>query len=122
MKILHYSILACIAFVAGPLFAQVPVTSGDFIVEPATLVSLGFEWKITGDDNRNAQVEVTYRPRNAAQWMKALPLMRSQGERVQPPVSMGTQGSGAGYPVFAYTAPNMFVGSILNLNPDTEYE
>lgn len=122
MKILHCSTLACIAFVAGPLFAQAPVTSGDFIVEPATLVSLGFEWRITGDDNRNAQVEVTYRPKNAAQWMKALPLMRSQRERVQPPVSMGTQGSGAGYAVFDYTAPNMFVGSILNLNPDTEYE
>src|SRR5436309_4362585 len=30
------------------------VVAGEFIVEPPTLISLGFEWKIQGDDNRNA--------------------------------------------------------------------
>jgi len=42
-------------------WAQAGTTSGEFIVEPATLVSLGFEWKIAGDENRNARVDVSYR-------------------------------------------------------------
>ena len=34
--------------------AQNTTTSGEFTVEPPTLVSLGFEWRVQGDDNRNA--------------------------------------------------------------------
>jgi len=30
------------------------VTPGQFVIEPATLICLGFEWDISGDDNRNA--------------------------------------------------------------------
>jgi hypothetical protein len=30
------------------------VTPGEFIIEPATIHNLGFEWKSSGDDNRNA--------------------------------------------------------------------
>ena len=30
------------------------VTAGEFVVEPPTLINLGFEWLIDGDDNRNA--------------------------------------------------------------------
>ena len=37
------------------------VAPGEFIVEPATLINLGFEWKIQGDGNRNATVAVQYR-------------------------------------------------------------
>jgi hypothetical protein len=44
------------------------VVAGEFIVEPPTLVSLGFEWKIEGDDNRNATVTVEYRRRGESQW------------------------------------------------------
>ena len=32
-----------------------------FVIEPPTLISLGFEWYIEGDDNHNARVEVQYR-------------------------------------------------------------
>ena len=40
----------------APLEAQTITTGpGEFIVEPPTLMSLGFEWRISGDDNRNAQ-------------------------------------------------------------------
>jgi hypothetical protein len=37
------------------------VVPGEFIVEPPTLMNLGFEWKIQGDDNHNATVTVQYR-------------------------------------------------------------
>ena len=41
-----------------PLSAADKTTVKEFITEPPTLVSLGFEWRIDGDDNRNATVSV----------------------------------------------------------------
>ena len=41
--------------------AGTAVTAGEFLVDPPTLINLGFEWFIEGDDNRNASVEVSYR-------------------------------------------------------------
>jgi hypothetical protein len=87
------------------------VTPGEFVIDHPTLINLGFEWVIQGDDNRNAKVDVTYRKRGETQWKVALPLLRLQGERIYQ-----TQG------VFDVISPNMFAGSILDLEPDTEYE
>jgi hypothetical protein len=102
-----------------PLLAwsQNKTTAGEFLVDPPTLVSLGFEWKIAGDDNRNARVDVTYRKRGEQKWRTALPMLRLQHESVRG----GTPRDGGGH-YFSYVAPNMFAGSILNLEPDTEYE
>jgi len=44
------------------------VTPGEFIVDPPTLINLGFEWQIKGDDNRNAAVAVSYRKKGETQW------------------------------------------------------
>jgi len=106
-------------FLLCPLFAlaQNNTTAGAFTTEPPTLLSLGFEWKITGDDNRNALVDVTYRKAGDKQWRPALPMLRLQHEYV----SGGTPRDGGGH-FYNYTAPNMFSGSILNLEPGTEYE
>jgi hypothetical protein len=75
---------ALMAFCALPFaslcWAQNPTTSGEFTVEPPTPVSLGFEWRIQGDDNRNAAVEVSYRKKGQSEWRTGLPLMRSQHE------------------------------------------
>jgi hypothetical protein len=100
-----------------PAPQQNATTAGEFLVDPPTLVSLGFEWRIAGDDNRNARVEVTFRKRGDQEWRPALPLLRLQREQV----SGGTPREGSGH-YFTYVAPNMFAGSILNLDPDTEYE
>ncbi len=89
------------------------------------MLSLGFEWRISGDDNRNAHVDVTYRRKGEQEWRKALPLMRSQNEEIGVvPRAGGPNAAGPPerFPLFKYTAANMFVGSILNLEPDTEYE
>src|SRR5581483_781414 len=115
------SAILCVLAVASSLnlFAQPATVSGDFTVEPPTLVSLGFEWRISGDDNRNAKVESAYRKKGETQWRDALPLLRLQNEEI------GVAPRPAGddrYPLFKYTAANMFAGSILNLEPDTEYE
>jgi hypothetical protein len=86
------------------------VTAGEFLVEPPTLINLGFEWFIDGDANRTASVEVSYRRAGTTEWHPALPLLRLDGERIR----QGTQ--------LDVTVPNMFAGSILDLEPDTSYE
>ena len=97
--------------------AQNNTTSGEFASDPPTITALGFEWKIAGDDNRNARVDVTFRKTGEHEWRKALPLFRLQHESV----TGGTpRNNGASY--YSYIAPNMFAGSILNLEPDTSYE
>jgi hypothetical protein len=107
------SFFVCLLMLAplARLLASDAVTPGRFIVEPSTLICLGFEWHIAGDDNRNATVEVSYRKSGESGWKEALPLLRIGGERVFRPVVY-----------LDYTAPEMFAGSILDLEPDTEYE
>src|SRR5437773_6518704 len=89
----------------------VKVKPGELAVDHPTLINLGFEWVIEGDDNRNADVEVSYRKQGAAAWTQGLPFLRLQGERIY-------QTDGA----FDVISPNMFAGSILDLEPDTAYE
>ncbi len=101
-----------------PAWCQTKSVPGDFWAEPPTLVSLGFEWRIAGDDNRNAAVDVSYRKKGESQWHKALPLFRVQREGV----TGGLPRDGSGEHFNRYAAPNMFAGSILNLEPDTDYE
>jgi hypothetical protein len=115
--------LAAVALILAPSRTQAALppqnstTVGEFQIDPPTLVSLGFEWRISGDDNRNARVDVTFRKKGEQQWRKGLPLLRLQHE----PVSGGTPREGSGH-YFSYVSPNMFAGSLLNLEPDTEYE
>src|SRR5262245_20529747 len=105
------AVVAVLSMSGAPRAADTnAVTAGEFLVDPPTLINLGFEWFIDGDDNRNATVEVTYRKQGASQWNRALPLLRLQGERIY---------NGAQLDV---VSPNMFAGSILDLEPDTAYE
>ncbi len=85
-------------------------TTGELIVDPPTLMSLGFAWSIEGDDNRNAQVSITYRRKGEKDWLQGLDLLRLQNEEIF------VRGS------LDYTAPNMFAGSLFDLEEDTEYE
>src|SRR5690349_13413576 len=88
------------------------VSPGEFLIDPPTLINLGFEWFIEGDANRNAAVEVSYRKKGEGEppWKKALPLLRLQNEEI-------FQGDR-----LHVISPNMFAGSILDLEPGTEYE
>ncbi|MBN2318750.1 MAG: hypothetical protein JXR49_06725 [Acidobacteria bacterium] len=87
------------------------IYSKEFVIEPPTLISLGFEWYVAGDDNRNAVVSVRYRKTGEADWREALPLLRLQREELL-----------NNYGAYDYIAPNMFAGSIMDLQADTEYE
>ena len=98
------------AAAASQARAEDKVTPGELVVDHPTLINLGFEWLIQGDDNRNAQVTVSYRRQGDSQWKQALPLLRLQGERIYQENS------------WDLVSPNMFAGSILDLEPDTAYE
>ena len=87
--------------------ASVP---GELIVEPPTLINLGFEWLLEGDANRNASVSVTFRLEGSAEWHDGLPLLRLGGERIYSESRIDL------------IVPPMFAGSLLDLDPDTTYE
>ena len=74
--------LLAASLLAAPAFAatQNATTSADFWAEPPTLISLGFEWRIKGDENRNAKVEMRFRKKGEKPWRQAMPLLRSQHE------------------------------------------
>src|SRR6476619_2811565 len=81
------------------------VSPGEFLIDPPTLINLGFEWFIDGDANRNAAVDVSFRKKGESAWKKALPLLRLQNEEI-------FQGDR-----LDMISPNMFAGSILDLEP-----
>src|SRR5437773_1442745 len=82
------------------LWAADSVTPGKFLVERPTLICLGFEWQIAGDDNRDAIVEVSYRRAGDNAWKQGMPLFRLGGEKVVRK-DLGLD----------YTVPELFAGS-----------
>lgn len=90
-------------------------TAGPLSVERPTLISVGIDWWINGDENRNAAVEMVYRRKGETSWHKALPPLRLQGEKVATDPTWGS-------PPLKYVIPNMFSGSVFDLQPDTDYE
>ncbi|MFQ5809331.1 MAG: right-handed parallel beta-helix repeat-containing protein, partial [Armatimonadota bacterium] len=94
------------------LAAQAPggnnaTAPGEVIVEEPTLLCLGLEWHIEGDDNRNCRVALAYRKRGEAGWREAMPLLRVEN-RI--------------HPTYEVHPGNLLAGSVFNLTPETEYE
>ena len=108
MKHRFATILALLVWTV-PLWAADKTTVKEFITEPPTLVSLGFEWRIDGDDNRNAAVSVFYRKKGEQAWKEGLRLLRIGNERINENA-------------LQYITPNGFAGSIFDLEPATDYE
>jgi hypothetical protein len=114
-------VLAAVLSLSGqPITAQAPapaarpspdaVVPGEFVIEPPTLINLGFEWFIQGDANRNASVAVSFRKAGTTAWSPALPMLRLGGERIYAESRVDV------------IVPHMFAGSILDLEPGTAYE
>jgi hypothetical protein len=105
------ALVGVLASWASPSFAAeqpAPVTTGELVVEPPTLISLGFEWYVQGDPTREARVEVSYRKQGEHVWKTAQPLFRLNGEHIKE--------------LAEFDAPNLFVGSIFDLEPNSAYE
>ena len=108
---MDFRFLTLLLLSTGSLFAQNSTQAGKFVVEHPTLLNLGFEWAISGDANRNAKVDVQFRAVGETAWRNALPLLRIGGENIYRRREN-----------LDYTVPDGFAGSILNLQPGTEYE
>ena len=104
-------VLSLVSLASIATSAQDGTVPGKFTVEHPTLLNLGFEWPISGDANRNAEVSVQFRQVGEGPWRPALPLVRMGGERIYREREH-----------LDYTVPDGFAGSILNLEPNTEYE
>ena len=101
---------SCLALAQDASFRNKTKTN-EFIVEPPTLLCAGFEWTISGDENRNAQVTVQFRKEGDTDWIEGHPLLRIGGEKVY-----GHEQR------WVYTTDHMFAGSIFGLEPGTLYE
>jgi hypothetical protein len=100
------ALLACLA--SFPAAAQNALVVGEIELDPATYCCLGLALPIvSGDDNYNAQVSVSYRA-GAGAWRTAMPLMRVRPETV--PFGFGSE------------VEEQFAGSIFDLLPGTVYE
>jgi hypothetical protein len=91
--------------------AQDAVSPGELVIAPSTHECLGFEWDVTGDDNRNAGVEVAWRPAAGGEWRAGHPLLRIKGEL-----------TGSDKPEEGHRCGNLFAGSLVDLEAGREYE
>jgi hypothetical protein len=79
--------------------------AGAVSLDRPTLLTLGVQLLVTGDDDHDAQVAVRYRPVGDPTWRDAMPLFRVHPEDV-----------------VGRTVPEQFAGSIFNLAPGTDYD
>ena len=98
-----------LSIINGAASAGDATKPGEFRIDPPTLKCLGFRWYIDGDDNANASVDVTYRKKGELAWREALPMLRVNREV-------------ANQQFDPYNCGNLFAGSVMYLEPDTEYE
>ena len=104
----HQSLFLLGCLLSPVLVAQERVIAGDVYVEPPTLISLGLEWPISGDDDRDATVTLEYRPLGGRVWQQGPPMLRIGGERINENA-------------LQYVTPNLFAGSLFDLEPGTTY-
>jgi hypothetical protein len=99
------ALAVALALGAGPLHADDVLQPGAVNVDRPTVVTLGVQLLISGDDDHDAAVAVRYRPVGATVWRQGLPLFRVHPESV-----------------VGRIVPEQFAGSIFDLVPATSYE
>ncbi len=100
-------IALCLSAFAG--IAADKIQPGKLDIDPPTLIGLGFEWWVSGDDNKDAQLTVQYRKEGAQEWLPGLaPVYHPRGNAA----SMG----------WREVVDSHFAGSVIDLEKDTAYE
>jgi hypothetical protein len=124
----HLALLAATLLIAAGAAraAENATTPGQLLLQEPTLICLGFEWHIAGDDNADCRVEVDYRAKGRVAWRKALPLFRVENVAYRNQYPAGDRANG-GKPYFKHVREpvpfgNKLAGSLFDLTPDTEYE
>jgi len=90
---------------AGSAGAADNLVPGSAALDPPTVVTLGVQLLVSGDDNHDAKVTVRYRPSGTSTWKDGLPLYRVRPESVT-----------------GLSVPEQFAGSLFDLAPGTAYE
>ncbi len=120
MRYLIITVLCVIMLTSS--YAQDPDNAtrvGDLEIDPPTLICLGFMWNIEGDDNHNATCAVMYRKAGEQKWNESMPLLRTGRGRT---ANYGFGNFGDPNHEMRYTIPEGFAGSIIDLEPGTEYK
>jgi len=109
----YIRLIACAALflLAGAAGAGDAVEAGDLVVQGTTVRSIALRWDIAGDDNRNAEVTVSYRRQGEINWQPGLAMLRIGGEDTGTETYMND-----------YEMPSQFAGSILGLSRGVTYE
>ncbi|MFP4056497.1 MAG: right-handed parallel beta-helix repeat-containing protein [Candidatus Brocadiia bacterium] len=94
-------------------------TPGEVQPEPSTLHCLAVRWPVKGDDNANASISVQYRKAGRANWEQGFPLFRTIRAATR---RHRGQWSFRGIPPDRLPGGWIFAGSIVDLEPETEYE
>jgi len=87
------------------------------VLDPPTLVTLGVQLLISGDDDHDATVTVRFRALREESWHQGMPLFR-----VRPETIATIPGHPRGESDWARWFPEQFAGSIFGLAPATTYE
>src|SRR5688572_25626905 len=98
-------VIAIVLVVAARADAQNALTISDVRTDRETLHTIGVQVLISGDANRNATIEVRYRPMGMTEYRTAPPLFRVLPETVT-----------------GRTVPEQFAGTIFDVAPGSTYE
>jgi hypothetical protein len=104
--------LLTVLVLAGSALAGNAIAPGKLDVDPPTLIGLGFQWWLSGDENRNATLEVDYRQQGQADWRPA-------------PTPHYSDGSVKRNDYAKFESLNLqphFAGSVIDLQADRAYE
>jgi hypothetical protein len=113
-------VLAAVSVAGCRAQAGTAVVAGELVAEAPTLHCLGVRWYVTGDENGNASVQVSYRAAGEKAWREAMPLFRvGTGPDSQEGEKRLAAEWDEGWP---FPIGNLFGGSIVDLRPDTAYE
>jgi hypothetical protein len=107
----------CVAAMAAG--AENASTPGRVEADPPTLLCLGAMWEIGGDANHNAAIDMDYRKAGDKDWTPGYPLMRAEDGNAPDTIKQKHS-----YFFKVPVPPNTwrFAGSIVDLEPNTEYE
>ncbi|HYE05975.1 MAG TPA: right-handed parallel beta-helix repeat-containing protein [Planctomycetota bacterium] len=108
-----------IALLAGARLAAADGSTavGDPVLEPATTTCLAVRWIVGGDDDGDARVALAWRAKGAADWRDGADLWRvGKGHHV------ASQAAGGGATLPVPEDARLFAGSVLWLQPGTDYE
>ena len=111
-------LLGCLA--AGAVSADLSIRTGRLVIEEPTMHCLGVRWYVSGDENGNAKVLLSYRRKGEREWHQGMPLFRvGTGPDSDEGEARLEKGETDSWP---YPLGNFFAGSVFDLKPDTEYE